>query len=299
MTISTHNGSQIARDHNIRNRKITDKEKHIDAEGIHETWVDTPIREAYKTIFDDALREYNEKKIASGHKELVISDYFQNIKDHKQKHVAYEMIATIGSYKEHPDEPLSREILKEFCDSWAKRNPNLIMIGCYYHADEEASKASKEGLNTPQGHVHIDYIPVAYGLKRGMSVQNALNKALEQQGFETKSKNQTSQIAWEKAENAYLEQICRKHGLEIEHPDIKHKKHLNMREFRQMKRIEELEQQNKDLQERIDQLISQHDTIIDDIEELEVATVERANEILAEYKHQVYHREGKEWDLDL
>ena len=36
VTISTHNGSSVSREHNIRNRKITDKEEHIDREGHYE-----------------------------------------------------------------------------------------------------------------------------------------------------------------------------------------------------------------------------------------------------------------------
>ena len=35
------------------------------------------------------------------------------------------------------DEKTQREILKEFVDGWRERNPNLELIGAYYHADEQ------------------------------------------------------------------------------------------------------------------------------------------------------------------
>lgn len=44
VTISTHNGTAVAREHNIRNEKVVSKEKHINPDGIHEVWIDEPIK---------------------------------------------------------------------------------------------------------------------------------------------------------------------------------------------------------------------------------------------------------------
>ena len=63
VTISTHNGSAIARDHNIRNPKVVAKEEHIDLSMPHEIWIDEPIRKAYDRIFGEALDEYNAKRM--------------------------------------------------------------------------------------------------------------------------------------------------------------------------------------------------------------------------------------------
>lgn len=38
--ISTHNGSQVARQHNLRNPKVITKEDHIDPNGHFEVWLD-------------------------------------------------------------------------------------------------------------------------------------------------------------------------------------------------------------------------------------------------------------------
>ena len=94
----------------------------------------------------------------------------------------------------------------QFVDEWSTMNPNLELIGAYYHADEQG-----------EPHVHLDYIPVAEGYTRGLKTQNGLVKALEQQGFEKDGKR-TAQIQWEARENKRLEQICNKHGLTVDHP---------------------------------------------------------------------------------
>lgn len=205
-TISTHNGSSLSREHNIRDPRYQAKDGHIHADRPHETWIDEPVRDAYERIFGEAVREYNEHQKRADRQ---ISDYYRQIVDDKQKHPAYEMI--IGVYKgsdEHGcDKQTGYSIMREFVDTWSERNPHLELIGAYYHDDEDG-----------EPHVHLDYIPVADGYKRGLSVQNGLNKALEQQGFIGKSIKQTPQIQWEARENAVLEEICRAHGLEIEHP---------------------------------------------------------------------------------
>ena len=40
VTIATHNGSQVARQHNLRNPKVIAKEDHIDPNGHFEVWLD-------------------------------------------------------------------------------------------------------------------------------------------------------------------------------------------------------------------------------------------------------------------
>ena len=46
-TISTHNGSKVARQHNIRDKRITAKEPHIDPDGEHAIWYDVDPQKAY------------------------------------------------------------------------------------------------------------------------------------------------------------------------------------------------------------------------------------------------------------
>lgn len=223
-TISTHNGSRYVRAHNIRDRRLTDKEPHIDADGVYEIWKDEKVRDAYERIFGDAVREYNARQKREDRK---IDDYYNLIKGHDKKHVVYEMIISIGNLDYEPDPEVGKKIMREFYENWEKRNPSLALIGAYYHADE---------AGVP--HVHLDYIPVGEGYKRGLSIQNGLNRALEQQGLKTLRMKETAQILWEKRENLALESICKSHGLDIVHPEIEDRVHLEKDTFIRVKEQE-------------------------------------------------------------
>lgn len=228
VTISTHNGSKVHQDHNMRNRKITDKENHIDKNGFFEIWKNERVKDAYHRLFDEYVNNYNAKQKRS---DRLIKDYYKTVKDHSSKHTCYEMI--VGVYGE-VDPSKSHEILKDFYSSWKERNPNLELIGAYYHADEQG-----------QPHVHLDYIPVAHGYTRGMEVQNGLVKALGEMGFE-KEGRATAQIQWEARENKFLEEICIKHGLEVEHPREAERKHLETKKYKLTQEIKDLEKQKED-----------------------------------------------------
>lgn len=268
-TISTHNGHNPARQHNLRNEKVVAKESHIDKQGIHKTWLDIKPADAYKKIFGEAVEKYNILQKEKGHPERQIKDYYKKIADDKKKHPVYEMIIGIGSYKNHPDPKVCRKILNEFCKSWNDRNPNLRLIGAYYHQDEQGAP-----------HVHLDYIPVANGFNRGMERQSALVKALNQMGYETEHSHNTAQIKWEKAQNEELERICKTHGLEIQHPDREKQEHMKIQDYKLKKRIEELEQKNHELVEQVNKLVDYSNKLNKTIDQLEMGASELAHEIV-------------------
>ena len=217
VTISTHNGSAVAREHNIRNPKVVSKEAHIKPNGKFEIWHDEKPRNAYNRLFGQALEEYNNKQKRADRK---IKDYYRHICDDKVKHPVYEMIVAIGSRNNSIDEETGYSILREFYNGWKERNPNLELIGAYYHADEDGVP-----------HVHIDYVPVATGYINGMNTQSALVKALGQQGFKKEGKA-TAQIQWEKRENIELERLCNLVNIEVEHPLIEGRKHLSTKIYK-------------------------------------------------------------------
>ena len=70
-TVSTHNGSAVARDHNIRNRNVTDKEPHIDPDRIYEIWADERPQDAYRRLFGEAVQEYNDRQKRAEKKQKV------------------------------------------------------------------------------------------------------------------------------------------------------------------------------------------------------------------------------------
>ena len=231
VTISTHNGSAVSREHNVRNPKVVSKEPHIDMNGSHETWIDEPVRKAYERLFGAAVEDYNSKQARP---ERRIKSYYNDVCKDSKKHPVYEMI--IGIYGKNEDgSPIcsaeqGKEIMRQFVENWKERNPNLELIGAYFHADEPGAEP----------HVHLDYIPVAHGYKKGLETQTGLVKALGEQGFEKMGKA-TAQIQWEKRENDVLTSLCEAVGLTVDHPQIEGKKHLETQILKLQSRIEELE----------------------------------------------------------
>lgn len=208
-TIATHNGSAAHRDHNIRNPKVVGKEDHIDLSLPHEIWKDEAPGKAYQRLFGKALKEYNEKQ---DRPERRIRSYYAQVEQDVKKHAVYEMI--VGVYGDDVPEKTKTEIIKAFYDGWEQRNPNLALIGAYWHADEPGEQ-----------HLHLDYIPIGHGYTRGLETQNGLVRALEEMGF-TKKGKETAQIQWERRENKYLEELCIERGITVEHPRDNEKKHL-------------------------------------------------------------------------
>ena len=206
-TIAVHNGSAVSREHNRRNPTVINKEPHITPNGDYEIWQDVNPRTAYEQLFGDAVADYNNRQKRSDRK---IKDYYDAICRDKNKHVVYECIVGVYSDKDSDPLPLSlnKKILEEYVRRWEERNPNLHLIGAYYHNDEQGK----------QPHIHLDYVPVAHGYKRGLHTQNGLVKALGMQGY-TKSGRETAQMQWQAAERDALEELCFLYaGISVEHP---------------------------------------------------------------------------------
>ena len=239
-TISTHNGSAVSRQHNLRNPKVVDKQEHIRKDGIHETWLDVDPRKAYRELFGAAQEAYNQKQLDAGRPGRCIKSYYDAVKKDAKKHPVYEMIVSIGNKQNPPPPEVAKEIMREFVDSWPVHNSSLKMIGAYYHADEQ-------GI----GHVHIDYVPVAHGYRNGMEVQNGLVKALNEIGFETRSSRETAQMEWEAFQNYRLEQLCRDRDLEIEHPLIEGRKHLDTERYKAEASLKETHERLDSTEERL------------------------------------------------
>lgn len=244
-TISTHNGSQVRRQHNLRNPKVVSKQPHVEKNGIHDTWIDKDPRQAYRELFGAAQEAYNQKQLAAGRPGRCIKSYYSEVANDAKKHVAYEMIITIGNRDNHPDPTLSKEILREFVDKWPERNGGLELIGAYYHQDEPGV-----------AHVHVDYVPVARGYKNGLEVQNGLVKALNAIGFETRAAHDTAQIQWEHRENEYLEKLCRERGLEIEHPLEEGRKHLETEQYKAEAALKEAIKNLEEVEAKRDELVA-------------------------------------------
>lgn len=263
VTISTHNGSQVARQHNLRNPKVICKEDHIDPNGHFEVWLDEDPKVAYERLFGEAVKAYNAKQTRLDRQ---ITDYYKQICEDSKKKPVYELI--IGIYGKKADgTPIcskndGKRILRAFVEDWERRNPNLKLCGLYYHCDESV------GVNGSQvGHVHIDYIPVGDGFARGMATQSSLSRALEQQGFQSQGINNTAQMQWEARENQFLATLCNHAGFEV----VRGKggtEHLDTATYKKVKELQELQEKQAELAQDIAKKEREYEELQDSYEAL-------------------------------
>lgn len=232
ITISVHNGTAVSRAHNMRNRKVTDKEPHIDKKGWYAVWHDEPLRDAYKRIFGKAQEEFNLKQTRNDRR---IIDYLSNVQKSAKQHPVYETIITLGNVDDHPEPHESYEILQQVYGEWKKNYPNLAVVGAYFHADEKGAP-----------HLHIDYVPVAHGYKKGMAVQNGLVKAFGEMGFILKGKD-TAQIQWQRDLKSRVTALAKERGFQVVEPTVKRKKHVETAFYKLEKQIPALRRERNEL----------------------------------------------------
>ena len=263
VTIATHNGSQVARQHNLRNPKVIAKEDHIDPNGHFEVWLDEDPKAAYERLFGEAVRAYNAKQ---KREDRQITDYYKQICEDSKKKPVYELI--IGIYGKKADgTPIcskndGKRILRAFTEDWERRNPHLKLCGLYYHCDESV------GVNGSQvGHVHIDYIPLGDGFSRGMEIQSSLSRALEQQGFQSQGINNTAQMQWEARENQFLASLCSHAGFEVVRGKGG-KEHLDTATYKKVKELQELQEQQAELAQSIAKTEQEYKELQDSYETL-------------------------------
>ena len=247
-TVSFHHGTTAVIGHNVRDPKFVRREAHIDPNGIHETWVNRQIEDAYKEFFGEALAAYNARQKRADRR---IDDYLKHVRANPKLHDRYEFIAQIGNEKNHPDEKTARAILKEYHEDFIRRNgDSLKVIGAYYHADEIGGCP----------HIHEDYVPVARAERdkgkrqTGLDVRNNLTAALKELGYEARSEDNTdrginqktgkpykklvtAEMQFQAAEREALASIARKHGFEIEQPGRSPDEYCSSRQLRQARDI--------------------------------------------------------------
>lgn len=175
------------------------------------------LADAYEEIFGDAVAEYNAKQRRSDRK---ISDYFEKmfgvradtmradtvIKNDNKQQSFYEYVVGVGTmhdtgYASSPEAAkVAVECLREYMAGFGERNPQFHVFNAVIHRDEA----------TP--HLHYDMIPYADGMKKGMTRQQGINKALEQMGYGT---GKQAIANFTQSERKVFREICEAHGIEI------------------------------------------------------------------------------------
>ena len=235
----------------------------------HEVWMRTDLTDAYEDIFGDAIASYNDKQKRAD-RQLSVESYMQSIVDdtrgkrqtkkengkavvdedaRRGKQLSYEFTIKVGNTERKKDangrvmydnsghhirtqelpKEVTRKAQKRYVETFQDANPNLKLINADYHADE--GFYNRNGVwEYSTDHTHIEVVPVASGFKRGLEVQNSMNKAMAQMGFDTPD----CYVLWSKKEQERLEKIvqeeyekyCEAHpnyakahgSLEIVHP---------------------------------------------------------------------------------
>ena len=230
-------------EHNRRNRKVTDAEEHIDKNGVHENWVDHKhFKEYFNAYFENDIRDFNIGK----RKSRQIDNMYNHVTRKNQKHpdksqkVVYEIVA--GVYPEEGETltiAQERAILKEYVDNWKKLNPNLELVGAYYHADEQGKAP----------HVHLDYFPVATGYTNGPARQPGLTRALQQQGIKKDMFYKTEQSAWQQSQRLVLRDICRKHDIEVNLEVEEKREHMSTEMYKMYAELQSIKKEKEKTQE--------------------------------------------------
>ena len=177
---------------------------------------------AYEKCFGQAVESYNERQTRNDRK---IKNYMQRIKNSgNNEKLFYENIVQVGDKYSHGfgsgNEEQAIDILDEYAKSFQERNPNLYVFNMKMHLDEASP------------HLHIDYIPVATGYKRGLGTRNSLTKAHENMGIPRGTgRNDNSTMKWQEREKEYLKEIAKDHNLEIIDKKTD-RKHLTVDEYK-------------------------------------------------------------------
>lgn len=177
--------------------ELSKKEPNIDFMKTHKNVVieNRRIEDVYRECFGAAAEAYSAKQVEKGHPERQIHDYLEHVRKDKKLNEMYEFVVQCGNMDDHLTDEQSiaiyKQWLKDFKEKYGKQ---FAVKQAIIHLDEA----------TP--HMHVEVVPVAES-KRGLSVQNSLNKAVKQAGHD----NYKDMLAgWDDV----LDTAMKDHGLE-------------------------------------------------------------------------------------
>lgn len=224
------------------------KNSHIDYSKSHENeyLIQKDLKQLYRDEFGEALANYNAKQKRNDRK---MDDYYKHIQSSKKTALQQEMIVQVGDKDDFSGNPenikLANEVLKEWFDEFQERNPNLKVYNAVIHNDEASP------------HMHLNFVPVASGYKRGLEKQVAFDRAILQQD-DTLDKERPFDD-WRKKEVQLLERMLKERG--VERKLVGKNEYRDVNEFKEKKRelalidkqISEKENELQSLEKNIEQ----------------------------------------------
>lgn len=229
------------------NRDFTEKQKeknsHIDFSKSDENkiLVQKDLRELYEQEFSEPLKNYNDKQKRNDRK---IDDYYQHIKDSKKTSLQQEMIIQVGTkddFNSPEDFEKANEILEEWFEDFEERNPNLKVYNAVIHNDEASP------------HLHLNFVPVASGYKRGLEKQVSFDRAIKQQD-QTLNKTRPFQD-WREKEVDLIADKLKERGIERKLVGTNDYKDVN--DYKERKDLQrEIKILEKDLSQKKNELVN-------------------------------------------
>lgn len=225
--------------------ELSEKEPNIDFMKTHKNVVieNRRIEDVYRECFGAAAEAYSAKQVEKGHPERQIHDYLEHVRKDKKLNEMYEFVVQCGNMDDHLTDEQSiaiyKQWLKDFKEKYGKQ---FAVKQAIIHLDEA----------TP--HMHVEVVPVAES-KRGLAVQNSMNKAVKQAGH---ADYKDMLAGWDEV----LDTAMKDHGLERVAGD--RDKQMGGVDMRTYKRSMEVRKQTAEAEARLECLQGQ-------IEELEPA----------------------------
>lgn len=220
------------------NRKMNEQEKernsHINYSLSHENkyLVQESLRELYKREFGEATEKYNAKQKRADRQ---IKDYYKHVQASKKTSLQQEMIVQIGDKDEFSSKEnvkTANEILEKWFSTFEERNPNLKVYNAVIHNDEASP------------HLHINFVPVASGYKRGLEKQVSFDRAITQQDSILDKVRPFED--WREKEVQLLEKLLNERGIEREL--------VGTNEYKDVNEYKEKKDQLRKLEKEIDRL---------------------------------------------
>lgn len=182
--------------------KEKERNSHIDYSKSDDNkyLVQRDLKELYREEFGEVLEKYNAKQKRNDRK---IDDYYKHIQSSKKTSLQQEMIIQVGDLNDfisNADYKKANEILLEWFKDFEKRNPNLKVYNAVIHNDEASP------------HMHLNFVPVASGYKRGLEKQVSFDRAIMQQD-PTLDKVRPFDD-WREKEVKILEEMLKERGIE-------------------------------------------------------------------------------------
>lgn len=129
------------------------------------------LEEVYADCFGAAAEAYNASQVEKGHPERQIPNYLEKVRSDKKLKPMYEFVVQVGNVDAQPPAEVAVAVYREWLGEFkAAYGAHFAVKQAIVHMDEA----------TP--HMHVEVVPVAES-KRGLSVQNSMNKAVKQCGF--------------------------------------------------------------------------------------------------------------------